>query len=49
MDYKLEYVVSGCGRMQLFHKDMLDNPALIDTYKKHLLEIPTFVKNDLVI
>lgn len=47
MEYKLEYVVSGCGRMQLFHKDMLTDPQLLPVFQKSLLEIPTQVITDL--
>jgi hypothetical protein len=46
-DYKLEYVISGCGRMQLFHKDMLTNPVLLKQYKQSLSKIPLLVKDDL--
>lgn len=47
MNYNLEYVISGCGRMQLFHKDMLSDSAKFDIYQKILLEIPDTVKADL--
>lgn len=47
MDYKLEYVVSGCGRMQLFHKDMLGNPQTFPTYQNLVKNIPHTVKTDL--
>lgn len=46
MNYKLEYVISGCGRMQLFHKDMLTDPNVFATYKPLVSEIATTVKND---
>jgi len=46
-DYQLEYVVSGCGRLQLFHKDMMDSPALFPQFKESLMRIPTFVREDL--
>ena len=46
MTYKLEYVISGCGRMQLFHKDMLTDPGVFATYKPLVSEIATTVKND---
>lgn len=47
MKYKLEYVVSGCGRMQLFHKDMLTDKDTFEIYQKLVKEIPLRVVNDL--
>lgn len=39
-EYKLEYVVSGCGRMQLFHKDMLTDKAIYQEFHDRVVEIP---------
>lgn len=47
MKYKLEYVVSGCGRMQLFNKDVLTAPDLFPTYQKLVQEIPAQVIGEL--
>jgi hypothetical protein len=47
MKYKLEYVVSGCGRMQLFNKDVLTAPDLFPTYQKLVQQIPAQVIADL--
>lgn len=47
MKYQLEYVVSGCGRMQLFHKDMLSDPAIFADYQPLVKEIPKTVITEL--
>lgn len=47
MKYKLEYVVSGCGRMQLFHKDMMSDPDVYKVYRDAVMEIPRTVISNL--
>lgn len=47
MKYQMEYVVSGCGRMQLFHKDMLTDPAIYQIFHDRIVEIPEAVKTTL--
>lgn len=47
MKYEMEYVVSGCGRMQLFHKDMLTDPGIFKEFHDSIVEIPQTVISDL--
>jgi hypothetical protein len=47
MKYKLEYVISGCQRLQVFHGDMFDDPDVWSTYQPLVQKIPLIVRRDL--